>query len=105
MYIPRQVAARLHGETRSWRHPTVFTVDAPNDRRRTIYDLWRGTHRYSPVPAPVQRRQTRFGRPNGLLLSGERPPRAGRLPVAGCELRGGSAAGPTNGTWSAAVKS
>src|SRR5690348_6587680 len=35
------------------------------------------------------------GPANGLLLSGERPPRADRLPVARCELRGGSAAGPS----------
>src|SRR5262245_51599776 len=37
------------------------------------------------------------GAPNGLCLSGERPSRAERLPVASCTLQGGSAAGPTNG--------
>src|SRR5436190_24370660 len=47
----------------------------PTTAGKPIYDLWWGTRRYSPVPAPVQRRRTRFGRPNVYGLSRAVPTR------------------------------
>src|SRR5204862_1560941 len=65
----------------------------------------RTTKAVQTQPLELVNGTTNFGPPNVLLLSGERPSRAGIAEVAGCELRGGSAAGPANGRSSAPAKS